>query len=49
MPFRGRRNASYLIPHTARLMADVLGTDLDRVCRALDDNADAAFGGRWGD
>ncbi len=49
MPFRGRRNASYLIPYTARAMAEVLGTDLDRVCRALDDNADAAFGGRWGD
>lgn len=49
MPFRGRRNASYLIPHTARVMAVVMGTELVRMCRALDDNADAAFGGRWGD
>ena len=48
VPFRGRRNASYLIPHTARLMAEVLGCELAEVCRALDANADAAFGGRWG-
>ncbi len=48
VPHRGRRNASFLIPHTARLMAEVIGTDLARVCRALDENADAAFGGRWG-
>ena len=40
MPLRGRPNASYLIPHTARFMADVLGLDLDRVCQALNDNAD---------
>ena len=47
MPLRGRPNASYLIPHTARFMADVLGLDLDRVCQALNDNADVAFGGSW--
>ena len=45
MPFRGRPNASYLIPHTARFMAEVLGLDSADVCRALNDNADAAFGG----
>ena len=47
-PFRGRPNSSYLIPHTVRLMAQVLGRDLEEVCRALNDNADAAFGGVWG-
>jgi TatD DNase family protein len=47
-PYRGRPNASYLIPHTARRMAEVLGVELPRLCRALDENADAAFGGRWG-
>lgn len=47
MPFRGRPNASYLIPHTARLMAVELGVDLAVVCRALSDNADAALGGGW--
>ncbi len=48
MPFRGRPNASYLIPHTVRLMIEVAGVDLPRLCRALDENADAAFGGPWG-
>ena len=47
-PFRGRPNASYLIPHTARLMAEVLPVDLETLCRALDAGADAAFGGPWG-
>lgn len=46
-PHRGRPNASYLIPHTARLMAEVAGVDLPRLCQALSDNADAAFGGPW--
>ena len=49
MPLRGRPNASYLIPHTARFMAEMLDRDLGEVCRALDENADVAFGGRWGD
>ncbi len=48
MPFRGRPNSSYLIPHTARRMAEVLQADLEDVCRALNDNADRAFGGVWG-
>ncbi len=47
-PYRGRPNASYLIPYTTRRMADVLGMGLPRLCRALDDNAVAAFGGTWG-
>ena len=47
MPFRGKPNASYLIPHTARFLADTLGIELERMCRALNDNADAAFGGSW--
>ena len=47
MPFRGRPNGSYLIPHTARFMADTLGVDLETLCRTLTDNAVAAFGGEW--
>jgi TatD DNase family protein len=47
-PYRGRPNASYLIPHTARLMADVLSVSLGALCQALDDNANRAFGGPWG-
>jgi TatD DNase family protein len=47
MPLRGRPNASYLIPHTARLMAGVRGVELEQLCRALNDNAEVAFGGAW--
>jgi TatD DNase family protein len=47
MPLRGRPNASYLIPHTARFLAATLKIDLERMCQALNDNADAAFGGSW--
>jgi TatD DNase family protein len=47
MPVRGKPNASYLIPHTARFLAATLAIDVERVCQALNDNADAAFGGSW--
>ena len=47
MPFRGRPNASYLVPHTVRFMADTLGLDLEVLGQALADNASAAFGGVW--
>jgi TatD DNase family protein len=47
MPVRGKPNASYLIPHTARFLATTLGVELERLCQALNDNADAAFGGSW--
>jgi TatD DNase family protein len=48
LPHRGRPNASYLIPHTVRFMAEVRGEDLVTLCAALADNADTAFGGPWG-
>jgi TatD DNase family protein len=47
MPHRGRPNASYLIPHTARFLAQARGIELATLCRALNDNAVAAFGGSW--
>ena len=47
MPFRGRPNASYLIPTTVRVMADVRGDDLETLCRAINANTEAAFGGAW--
>jgi TatD DNase family protein len=47
MPLRGKPNASYLIPHTARFLAATLEIDLESLCQALNDNADAAFGGSW--
>lgn len=47
-PYRGRPNASYLIPVTVRSMADTRGEDLEQLCRAIDANTEAAFGGPWG-
>lgn len=47
VPYRGRPNASYLVPVTVRAMAEVLGRDLTEVCEALDANTDAAYGGPW--
>ena len=47
VPFRGRPNASYLVPHTVRAMAEVRGDDLEGLCAAIDDNTERAFGGRW--
>ena len=46
-PHRGRPNASYLVPLTVRAMADVLGADLEELCRAIDTNTETAFGGSW--
>lgn len=47
-PYRGRPNASYLVPLTVRAMAETRGEDLADLCRALDANTEAAFGGPWG-
>jgi TatD DNase family protein len=46
-PWRGRPNASYLVPHTVRAMAQVLHADLEALCRAIDTNTESAFGGPW--
>ncbi|WP_432834928.1 TatD family hydrolase [Dactylosporangium sp. CA-092794] len=46
MPFRGRPNASYLIPLTVRALAEVTGHDLDALCAAISANGERAFG-RW--
>lgn len=45
-PFRGRPNASYLIPLTVRALAGITGHDLDTLCAALSDNGTRAFG-QW--
>ncbi len=44
VPYRGRPNASYLVPHTLRAMADVLGVDEDQLATAVAANTDEAFG-----
>lgn len=46
-PYRGRPNASYLVPLTVRAMAQVRGDDLEGLCAALDANTETAFGGGW--
>src|SRR4029079_11497019 len=46
-PYRGRPNASYLVPLTVRAMAEVRGDDLGALCAAIDANTEAAFGGAW--
>lgn len=47
VPVRGRPNASYLLPHTVRFLADLRDEDVDTLCAALDANATALFGD-WG-
>ncbi len=43
-PFRGRPNASYLLPHTVRSMAELRGDDLDELCHALTVNSERVYG-----
>jgi len=43
MPYRGRPNASYLVPHTVRVMAEVLDVSEDELCTAIAANTDAVF------
>jgi len=44
MPYRGRPNASYLVPLTVRALAAATGADPDAVCAALSANGERAFG-----
>ena len=46
-PYRGRPNASYLVPVTLRAMADSRRVGLEELCRAVDENTETAFGGTW--
>jgi TatD DNase family protein len=46
-PYRGRPNASYLVPHTMRAMAEVRGDDLEALCDHVNRATEAAFGGSW--
>ncbi|MDQ7910959.1 TatD family hydrolase [Phytohabitans sp. ZYX-F-186] len=44
MPYRGRPNASYLIPLTVRGLAEATGADLDDLCAAISATGDRVFG-----
>lgn len=43
-PFRGRPNASYMVPYTVRSMAEVTGTELSALCSQLAQNTVATYG-----
>ena len=43
-PYRGKANAGYLVPHTVRCMAEVLGADLEALCARLDATSEALYG-----
>ena len=44
VPHRGRPNASHLVPHTVRAMADVLGRDVAEICEMLTNTAESLYG-----
>lgn len=43
-PYRGRPNAPYLMPHTVRRMAEVLGEPLDEFCSLVVANTERVYG-----
>jgi TatD DNase family protein len=48
MPYRGRPNASRLVPHTVCALAEVTGVELAELCQGLTATAERVFG-PWGD
>jgi TatD DNase family protein len=46
MPYRGRPNASYLIPLTVRGLAETTGAHLYELCTAISETGDRVFG-QW--
>ncbi|TFV62332.1 TatD family deoxyribonuclease [Geodermatophilus sp. DF01-2] len=44
VPFRGRPNASRLVPHTVRALAEVTGVELEDLCAHLTTTAERVFG-----
>ncbi len=48
MPWRGRPNSSYLLPHTLRFMADHLGTEASMLAAQISSNTEAVYG-KWDD
>lgn len=45
-PYRGRPNTSYLVPITARFMAEVRETEVNQLCEQLALNTEAVYG-QW--
>ena len=44
VPYRGRPNASYLIPVTVRALAETTGADLDTLCATISATGERVFG-----
>ncbi|GLY73463.1 TatD family hydrolase [Actinoallomurus iriomotensis] len=44
VPYRGRPNAPYLVPLTARCLAEVKGMDLGELCETISRNGERVFG-----
>lgn len=44
VPHRGKPNASYLVPHTLRTLADLRGDDTEKLAAAVSRNGDRVFG-----
>lgn len=44
MPYRGRPNASYLLPHTVRFIADHLETDVNMLAAQVASNTEYVYG-----
>lgn len=47
VPHRGKPNASYLVPHTVRFLAERRGVHADELAAQIRANTFAAFGGAW--
>lgn len=43
-PHRGRPNAGYLVPHTVRVMAEVLDVGLEAMCHRLRETTESVYG-----
>ncbi|MBD7996109.1 TatD family hydrolase [Arthrobacter sp. Sa2CUA1] len=43
-PYRGRNNASYMIPYTVRAMAEIRGAELSAFCASIASNTERVYG-----
>ena len=44
MPYRGRPNAPYLVPFTARVLAEIKGIHIEQLCETITRTGELAFG-----
>jgi TatD DNase family protein len=46
-PYRGQPNASYLIPHIVRAIAEIRGANVEALCDSIQAATETAYGGGW--